>query len=245
MGIIHRIMTRVGPGWFSVPAMPFSVRESKVSLIRDLSEASSVRDYGGLWGVDGMYLEEAVRHLGCRLASMIDSLPASEAWRVRMDRMKSELGCEVEFRRADFREERIFSGLQATEISLLYDILLHQENVVHVLQRVLEKTTRSVCVAQPVIKDAVFPFPNACINLQFYPRDLKQKIRGKYSGWPEEPLLDHFFPGHWIWGQTVSYLNSIFHGLGWQIEYSRSYPLSRYLDYAFLRYGRVLKPLDG
>lgn len=214
----------------------FSVQECKVELIRSLPRAQSVRDYGGLWGVDGIYLEEAVRHCGCTEASMIDSLSPSSSWAQRVDRIHSELHCTVESIRADFREDAVLTSLKAMEISLLYDILLHQIDPVHILWRILEKTTHFICIAQPVLRDSLFALPNASVNLQFYSRDLKRKLRGVYGGWPDHEMFAVFSPAQWIWGQTVSYIDSVLYGFGWRPEQSTIHSISPYLDYAFLKY---------
>lgn len=214
----------------------FSAERSKIELLSHLQSAGSVRDFGGLWGVDGQYLETAVEHLGCSFASMLDTLAPSPQWLQRMERIRDQFNCEVEYIQADFSDDSVMNSLRPVEVSILFDVLLHQVEPVRTIRTVAAKTTRTICVAQPVLRDSLFRLPNAAVNLQFYPAKLKRRIRGRYRGWPDEFEADRFDPGHWIWGQTVSYLNSVLQGFGWQVEKSFSQPISRYLDFAFLKY---------
>src|SRR2546430_12768349 len=54
------------------------VRARKIALIAEIGHADSIRDFGGLWGVHGLYLLEGVRRLGATFAEMIDVTPREE-----------------------------------------------------------------------------------------------------------------------------------------------------------------------
>lgn len=229
-----------------------AVRGQKMRLIEEIGRAESVRDYGGLWGVDGWYLAQAVRILQCRKAWMVDSLMPSESWLNQQDELNRTLGCKIETRRADFRDRLVYFDIEAADVSLLYDVLLHNDVACEVIKNVCSKTTKKICVAQPVLKERRFSFPNACVNLQFAPASLKQRLRKDLSCWPAEPEVDYFEAAFWIWGQTRSFLSSVFYGYGFDEECGRTLPVgcyrktcgvgyyrpSKYFDYAFLRYQR-------
>lgn len=213
-----------------------SVQENKAALIREIGAAQSVRDYGGLWGVNGQYLEEAVRILRCQRAWMIDSL-ATKEWQQKEQELRETFPhCQIVTTVADFREHAIFLDMEPSEVSLLFDVLLHEDTAVEVIKDVCAKTLKYVCVAQPVLNETLFRLPNACVNLQFLPAKLKEELRCGYNGWPREPEVDYFEPAVWIWGHTPSYLRSVFYGYGWTAVSSTIVPISEYLAYAFIRF---------
>jgi hypothetical protein len=90
-------------------------------------------------------------------------------------------------------------------------------------------------VAQPVLSDGLFALPNGCVNLQFYPLDLKEAIRCPVF-WPLQPGGDTFSFALWIWGQTASFLTSVFHGYGWDRSHLRVFHVSDCWHYAFMRF---------
>jgi hypothetical protein len=143
---------------------------------------------------------------------------------------------DVRMIHGDFRDSRLFLRMAPTEVALLYDVLLHQDNAVEVVKNVASKTTHHICVAQPVMKEELFSLPNGSVNLQFYPEELKDQLR--YPGWWEkEPRRDSFSPEFWMWGQTASYLTSIFHGYGWEPDSLETYDASEFWNYALIRFG--------
>jgi len=210
------------------------IKREKIDLISGIGNANSIRDYGGLWGVFGLYLLEGARVLKCKHAEMIDVTPREE-FQAKVDELRNSMDIMVQMTEADFRNPDLFKSLTSVEVSLLYDVLLHQDNVGEVIKNVLSRTSKCVCVAQPVLKEELFNLPNATVNLQFYPEDLKDLLR-KESWWPKEPAVDQFNTAYWMWGQTVSYLISVFYGYGWNQSFLEVFPMSKYWNYAMIRF---------
>jgi glycosyltransferase involved in cell wall biosynthesis len=234
-----RMDTRFARFGFQSPLQPRQtherIKQLKLDLITSLGSAASIRDFGGLWGVDGLYLLEGAKALGCSFADMVDVTPRPE-FDEKVAELRRIMPLEVRMIHGDFRDSRLFLRLAPVEVALLYDVLLHQDNVVEVIKNVASKTTRFICVAQPVMKEELFALPNGAVNLQFYPEELKDQLR--YSGWWEkEPRTDYFSPAFWMWGQTTSYLTSIFHGYGWEANSLDTYEASEFWNYALIRFG--------
>jgi hypothetical protein len=210
------------------------IMQRKIELIAGIGKATSIRDFGGVWGVNGLYLIEGARALGCQRAEMVD-FSATPELEDRLDALRKELSLEVRMTLGDFREAELIEKLQSVDVSILYEVLLHQDNAVEVVKNVASKTTRCLCVAQPVLKESFFSLPNGAVNLQFYPEELKDELR--FPGWWEaEPRTDRFDTRYWMWGQTPSYLKSVLQGYGWQPAYEALYEASEHWDYVLMRF---------
>ena len=209
------------------------LRQPKIDLITGIGKAASLRDYGGLWGVCGLYLLEGATALGCKYAEMVDVTPLEEFSR-KVSELKAKSKLHVEMTRADFRNPKLFETMASVDVSLLYNVMLHQDNVAEVIKNVLSKTNQFVCLAQPVLKEELFCLPNGCVNLQFYPDKLKTLLRP--DCWDEELTPNEFDTRYWMWGQTVSYFQSVFHGYQWKIEHLEIYELSQYWNTALIRF---------
>jgi hypothetical protein len=218
----------------SAPLGVDETRAKKLDLIRDLGTADSLRDFGGLWGVHGLYLIEGARALGCSFAEMIDASPVDEFLQSCL-KLQREHPVQINMMEADFRSPALFEVLRPVEVALLYDVLLHQDTVASMIKGVTETTLGHVLVAQPVLKEELFPLPNAAINLQFYPEELKAELR-QGSWWPEEEPTTCFDTSKWMWGQTPSFLESVFFGYGWRREHLHVNDLGLYWNYGFMRF---------
>lgn len=192
------------------------VMKLKEALPAALPDIASLRDFGGCYLVHGRYLLHAVRARGLGFASMVDVNPLPEFF-AAADRLRAEQpGTRIETLRADFRDPVTFSNLVSTDASLLYEVLLHQENYVEVMRNVCACTTRFVCVAQPCLRETLFPLPASVTLLQFHDDRLKELLRTQ-SFWPAEPRTERFTTAHWMWGQTTSHLVDVMYGLGWTL----------------------------
>jgi hypothetical protein len=214
------------------------LRAEKIALIERIGSADSLRDFGGLWGVNGLYLVEGVRALGCSFAEMIDASPIDE-FLPKCRELQAERAVQINMLEADFRSPELFQVLRPVETALLYDVLLHQDTVASVVKGVTATTLRHVLVAQPVLKEDLFQLPNAAVNLQFYPEALKAELRSG-SWWPEEEPVKRFDTGKWMWGQTPSFLDSLFVGYGWRRVHLQLNDLGRYWNYGFMHFTPAL-----
>lgn len=189
----------------------------KEALPASLADIGSLRDFGGCYLVHGRYLLHATRERKLTFASMVDVNPLPE-FAAAADRVRAELpGTRIETVRGDFRDGAVFAGLAGTDASLLYEVLLHQENYVEVMRNVCACTARYVCIAQPCLREDFFALPASAVMLQFHDEPLKDLLRTE-SFWPKEPRTERFTTAHWMWGQTTSHLIDIMRGLGWALS---------------------------
>ncbi len=228
---------------YTYPTLPVVgldiIKKEKIKLVTDIGTAASIRDYGGLWGVFGLYLIEGAKGLNCQFAQMVNKFHINVTPIAQFDEnvaeAKKTLDCEFDFFKADFRVPSFYGYLDKVDVSLLYEVMLHQENHVEVIRNVITKTNEHVCFAQPVMKEEMFQLPGGCTLLQFFPEELKDQIR--YANWWEkEPEVEMFDTRFWMWGQSISYIKAIFKGYGWKMTFQKVYKMSEHWDYALLRF---------
>jgi hypothetical protein len=236
LAVIRRLrrLAKFTPVYPILPPLNLAqLKEAKLELIRTIGRATSIRDYGGIYGVHGMYLIEGARALGCKTVQMVDCTDNDQDVQA-FRRLEEQTGIGADLRHADFRDPELYKSLAPVEVSVLYEVVLHQDNAADVMRNVLSKTTRYLCLAQPVLKEELFRLPGGCVNLQFYPEALKDILRvGTF--WPKEPRVETFSTWYWLWGQTVSYLVSILQGYGWRAESVSSHSMSPYWNYVLIR----------
>jgi hypothetical protein len=180
--------------------------------------SSSYRDFGGCYLVGGRYLYFS-KSSEIELLSMVD-LNFTKEWYSNKAIFESQnTSTEIEEVNKDFRDLSSFQDLRIVDSSLLYEVLLHQENYISVIHEVIKKTRKSIHVAQPVLKENTFPNPSSSTLLQFWPENLKDEFR-MGSFWPKEKRVDLFETNYWMWGHTTSHLNDVFKGFGWELENS-------------------------
>jgi hypothetical protein len=68
----------------------------------------------------------------------------------------------IETVRGNVQETSLYEGLATTDAALLYEVLLHQEHCVEVMREVCARTARCVCIAQPRLREELFPLPSCC-----------------------------------------------------------------------------------
>jgi hypothetical protein len=193
------------------------VMRRKEELPASLPGVTSLRDFGGCYLVHGRYLLHATQANKLAYSSMIDINPTPEFLVAVEAARQITPATEFETVRGDFRNPSVITSLRETDASLLYEVILHQENYVEVLKNVCARTRRFVCIAQPCIREELFSLPGAAVILQFYDEALKDLLR-KDSFWPKEPRAQKFTTAHWMWGQTTSHLIEIMRGFGWALN---------------------------
>lgn len=186
-------------------------------LIGEAVGTTSVREYGGLWGVDGEFLLAAAVMHRARFASMID-IATSPGWRGKVDAARAQVPhMEIEFVNSDFRRPHLYPALAAVDTSLLFNVLLHQENYVSVIAGVASRTHHNICVTQPCLRESYFRLPSSASLLQFWPEEVRVAYQ-EGAHWPaEEPRPGVFTPSAWMWGHTASHLIDVFRGVGWDL----------------------------
>ena len=216
-----------------------TIKEEKIKLITGIETASSIRDYGGLWGVHGLYLIEGAKGLRCGFAQMVNRCNAGitpvEQYNEKVAEAQETLDCEFNFYKGDFRDTSIFYHFEKVDVSLLYEVILHQENYVQVIKNVIEKTNSHICFAQPMMKETLFTLPCSSALLQFYPEELKDLIR--YANWwDKEPPVETFDTRYWMWGQSISHIRAVFQGFGWEVAFQKVFEMSDHWVYALMRF---------
>jgi hypothetical protein len=215
------------------------VMKLKLKVIQDVGKAESIRDFGGLYIVHGRYLLESAASLSARYAQMIDIsyTPAFEESKLKY--LNFSKFTKVDFLEADFRLKEVYLNLKPVEISILYEVLLHQDNCVEFLRNVSEKTTRFIFIAQPTLKESLFTLPNCTTNIQFMDENLKDELR-EGSFWPKEEQVSTFTTKYWMWGQTISYLISVMNGIGWDLidGFNCVDVCGTYWDFPIMKFGK-------
>jgi hypothetical protein len=176
--------------------------------------SESIRDFGGIYLVHGRYLLRGADLPTTKKISMVDVSPRDEYLTAVQEWLTAHPGVVHEFVQGDFRNSDVYTDLAPVDVSLLYEVLLHQENYVEVIRNVTTRSRMAVCVAQPVLRERLFSLPSSATLVQFLDEDLKNELRNG-SFWPEEPRVDRFSPNFWMWGHTPSHLIDVFAGFGW------------------------------
>ena len=217
-----------------------ALRAEKVEFVAACTGTGSLRDFGGLWRVHGRYLLEPAKRLNADFISMIDISPTPEFDAAVADARANHPGLEVEFISHDFTDPDLYHRLRPVDTSILYEVLLHQENYIDVMKWVASRTERTICIAQPCLREDLFPFPASASLLQFWPQELKNKVRF-HGAWPEEPVVRHFESRYWMWGQTTSHLVSVMQGLGWRLDFGEVLvgPHHGHWEFPMLRFRRA------
>lgn len=194
------------------------VFQAKEDIVSGLLGVTSLRDFGGCWIVEGRYLLEPARALDATFVSMVEHGDTT-VYEQRAAEAATQLqDAEFETVNGDFRNPDLFTSLCSVEASILYEVLLHQENYVEVIRNVTNTTSRYVCVAQPCLRESFFALPSSSTLLQFWDEALKDELR-EGSFWTEEQPMTKFHSSAWMWGHSTSHLIDVFAGFEWVLEH--------------------------
>ncbi len=215
---LERVLSRISKGEEMIVEVDGygEVMKMKDQFARN-SLSKSYRDFGGVYIVGGRYLFAAAADCSANLVSMVDINFTDEFQRRKNEFLESNKSTKIEEINVDFRELDLYEKLTNVDTSLLYEVLLHQENYVSIIEKVISRTNLSIHVAQPVLMESCFLVPSSATLLQFWPDELKAEFQ-KGSWWPVEPRVNQFETNYWMWGHTRTHLNDIFKGYGWQVE---------------------------
>jgi len=205
--------------------------EPKLAITASIGAAESIRDYGGMWKVDGMFLLEGAKALNCKRAEMIDKFKTPG-----FEEAAKNIEAEVIYTELDFRELGS-SDLAPVEVSLLNDVLLHQNNFTKVIKQECAITTKYIAVNQPFYEG--FAIPSSCSLLQFMPIEWKKKLWNVM--WIDQRELDEFSVDIWMWAQSKQLMIDIFKGYGWKPKQDRGYTFSidNGWEYAGILFDRI------
>jgi hypothetical protein len=134
----------------------------------------------------------------------------------------------------------LFHTLRHVDASILFEVLLHQDNYVEVIRQVCSSTRKYICVAQPCLRETFSTLPASSVLLQFYDEELKNLLR-EDSFWPKEPKSKTFRTDRWMWGQTTSHLVDVFKGYGWRLKNGKNVTnaCGHHWDYPLMVFSRL------
>lgn len=187
--------------------------DHKLRLISSIGQAKSIRDFGGMWKVDGLYLVEGAKDLKCEEAEMIDKLKTEKYEESIKGSVTTFLYHDIDFR------ELATSDLYPMEVSLLNDVVLHQDNFTEVLKQVSRLTTKYIVIQQPCYEG--FNIPSSCSLLQFMPMEWRKKLYNIM--WVDQSDQEKFNVDIWMWAQSRQLLIDILKGYGWTVEEDKQY----------------------
>lgn len=188
----------------------------KISMIEKCLPVSSVIDFGGMWEVDGLYSRICKEIFRIPRVTMIDKFE-SENW-IQNPRLKSN----IDFRKGDFSDENFMAELEEPyDLALAYDVLLHQVDPIRTLSLMLSKTKKFFLISQPVLSETIIPFHNCLILLS---GSKAYDLIPFHEEWTEETNYWANFSNaavmdteHWLWGMTVSFIESLMIYFGWKL----------------------------
>lgn len=189
--------------------------EAKLDLVRRVAQdCKTWRDFGGCYLVHGRYLNAAV-DAGATFASMIDLNPTLD-----FQRMQQGWAIRCEVIKGDFRDHATFASLREVDASILYEVLLHQENYIEVIKQITLKTRRRILIGQPCLDETGGEMP-AALLLQFMSDEEKAELR-RGTWWLEEATPERFDSSKWMWGHTRTHLIHVMRGFGWRLNEAES-----------------------
>lgn len=188
-----------------------TIREPKINLAATLKgeQINSIRDFGGMWKVNGLYLLEAAKSLQPKWAEMVDNICTPE-FKDSQEKLKPQ-GIDVRYTQADFSDVG-YLDLEPADVSLFYDVLLHQDNFVEVIRQVGKITNKYICVVQPFYEN--FNYPDACSLIQFMTPEEKKSMACEMWSTIDAPR-ERFDVNVWMWAQSRRLISDVFKGYGW------------------------------
>ena len=214
--------------------------EQRLKLrILDLAlPAQSVVVFGDVWMVEGLYARRCVES-GCQRVLVLDTLE-TPGWLDHRQALPM-----LDFRKGDFADPFFMATVRERfEISVAFDVLLHQPPLLAALHLMLEKTERAICIVQPMLKER--DVPNSLVYL---PGNVDVDQLAPVPSDAEDDV--HVFSvedvnhSHWIWGMTRSFLGSVLAGEGFEItreETGDSLPNANWFWYGCVAERREVNP---
>jgi hypothetical protein len=180
----------------------------KYRMLDAAMPAASAAVFGDIYVVDGAYTRRCLE-LGCERVVLVDSLETAGWQRQRLEHP------QLDFYKGDFSNALFMASIaERFDVTVAFDILLHQPPLLHTLHLILDKTAKRICIVQPMLKE--LDTPNALVYLPGNPQtDL----------YPLASRSDEFkaFDVHavnqsnWIWGMTRSFTISALAGEGFEV----------------------------
>lgn len=186
--------------------------ELKLRILDLALPATSAAVFGDIYRVEGAYARRCAES-GCERVVVVDTLETG-GW---LDNRRAFP--VLDFRKGDFADPFFMSSIRERfEISVAFDVLLHQPPLLSTIHLVLDKTERAICIVQPMLRER-----ETSNSLIYLPGN--SQIRELAPGGADDPAEVHAFSvedvnhSHWIWGMTPSFLRSVLTGEGFAITH--------------------------
>jgi hypothetical protein len=187
----------------------------KLELLERAMPARSAAVFGDMYIVEGAYTLRCLE-LGCERVVLVDSLETPGFQRTRLEHPR------LDFYKGDFASGPFMASIQEQfDVTVVYDILLHQAPLLHTIHLMLEKTAQRICICQPVLKER--DTPNMLVylpgntNRELYPL---AEPSGEYKAFDAQAVNQ----SNWIWGMTPSLLRSVLAGEGFEVTEAHDGP---------------------
>lgn len=180
----------------------------KLSILERATPGDSAAVFGDMYVVEGAYTMRCLE-LGFRRVVLIDVLETPGWQRLRLEHPA------LDFYKGDFSNALFMASIRERfDITVCFDVLLHQPPLLHTIHLVLEKTRRRLCVVQPMLKER--DTPNTLVYL---PGNTEAGLYPLTERSPEYKVFDPLAvnPDNWIWGMTPSLLRNVLVGEGFSV----------------------------
>jgi len=190
------------------------IMDLKLAMLDAAMPAQSAMVFGDVWGVYGAYSQRCL-DLGCENVYLVDSLQTPEF----EQRLREQPN--LHFVYGDFSNPQWMMDLdREAEIGVAFDVLLHQGPLTGAIHLILDHCQRAICISQPTLKER--DLPNTVVYLPG--NTAREELSPSYShldggGTSEIHVFDplQVNHGHWLWGMTRSFLESVLLGEGFEI----------------------------
>jgi hypothetical protein len=181
----------------------------KLKMLDRCMPAQSAVVFGDIWRVDGGYTV-ACAERGCEEVLLVDSLETPGWQEARL------ANPQIDFRKGDFSDPLFMVSIRRTyELCVLFDIMLHQPAMLGTLATMLAKTSKRLCIVQPMLEEQ--DNPGSLVYLpgnpnvdELYPLEKPSSDFQVFD--PEQ--VNH---SHWIWAMTRSFFTAAMKGEGYEL----------------------------
>jgi hypothetical protein len=189
--------------------------EFKLDILRRAFPAKSAVVFGDIYKIDGGYCQKCLEY-GCDDVLLVDTIETAQWQRRRLENPA------LDFLKGDFSNPHFMRSFDRTyDFGVVFDILLHQAPLLGTLHLMLEKVRNRFCIVQPMLKEQ--PLANSLVylpgnaNKELYPVPVQDEEFQVFD-------IANVNHAHWLWAMTVSFLDSVLRGEGFEITYQAEFP---------------------
>jgi hypothetical protein len=209
----------------------------KLRMLEKAMPASTALVVGDMYVVEGGYARQ-LAEMGCERVALVDTLETPNWQQARLDDHR------IDFFKGDFGSWPFMTSIQERfDVTVAFDVMLHQAPVVHTFNLILAKTAQHFCFVQPVLKEQAAPN-----SLVFLPGNTDAALHPVATESREYNIfnVEEVNQSRWMWGMTPSFVRSVLAGEGFRIvheEESLDMPNDRWFWYGCV--AERTRELDG